>query len=535
MVAVSTAVEAIGPSFFYPDMPLEQLRPSPMNPRKHFDEASLEELANNIREVGLLQPIVARLHGDHYEIVAGERRYRASQIAGLSTVPVSVKTLSDTQALEVMVIENNQREDINALEESDGFARLLEAGYDLDKLAERLGRSKKYIYDRMKLRDLAPQARQLLDAGKLTAGHAILLARLKTDDQARAISVTRGGAFTGDHSRDYDEDDEDLTGDYMDDEAPFSLEAYKDVKPTSVRELNSWIARNVRFNVEHAAAAAPLEYAALGQRVAEAAAKPGRGKKVIPITFEHYVQPEARDDERTYGPRSFKFADGQPHRDYDSYKTETSKTCEHAVLGVVAAGGRHYGQAFEVCIARDKCQVHWKKEIADRAKNQKLRDSGEGKKADKNDAKQQASAEARRLQGQESERRDRLAEARAINQIVDKVTELTPDLLRYVLCGIVSGDVDHEMFNARFKTKTNWRCGLADLKALSGRTLNQALLFAAISQDAVIGDIQVALKAFKVDFSAVRAAVDKEEDAKAAGTKPPVQTSAQKSKAKKKR
>jgi hypothetical protein len=210
----------------------------------------------------------------------------------------------------------------------------------------------------------------------------------------RAISVTRGGAFTGDHSRDYDEDDEDLTGDYMDDEAPFSLEAYKDVKPTSVRELNSWIARNVRFNVEHAAAAAPLEYAALGQRVAEAAAKPGRGKKVIPITFEHYVQPEARDDERTYGPRSFKFADGQPHRDYDSYKTETSKTCEHAVLGVVAAGGRHYGQAFEVCIARDKCQVHWKKEIADRAKNQKLRDSGEGKKADKNDAKQQASAEA---------------------------------------------------------------------------------------------------------------------------------------------
>jgi ParB family chromosome partitioning protein len=132
MVAVSTAVEAIGPSFFYPDMPLEQLRPSPMNPRKHFDQASLEELANNIREVGLLQPIVARLHGDHYEIVAGERRYRASQIAGLSTVPVSVKTLSDTQALEVMVIENNQREDISALEESEGFRQLLAAGYEID-------------------------------------------------------------------------------------------------------------------------------------------------------------------------------------------------------------------------------------------------------------------------------------------------------------------------------------------------------------------------------------------------------------------
>src|SRR5262245_47365945 len=100
----------VGPGFFRDDMPLADLRPSPLNPRRHFDPASLEELAKTIREIGVIEPLVARPVGDHYEIVAGDRRHRAATMAGLEVVPCTVKHLSEAQALEIMVVENNQRE-----------------------------------------------------------------------------------------------------------------------------------------------------------------------------------------------------------------------------------------------------------------------------------------------------------------------------------------------------------------------------------------------------------------------------------------
>lgn len=423
--APAAAAPMVGPGFYREDMPLEELRPSPLNPRKHFDQAGLQELANSILEVGIIEALVARPVNNHYELVAGERRFHAARLAGLQVVPCTVKHLSEQQALEIMVIENNQRQDVNALEEADGFSRLLKGGYELERLAERLGRSKKYVYDRVKLLDLTAPAQRLLSDGVITPGHGILLARLNPEEQLRALDVDTGGVFQCEHGLSDDEEEavekaqearEDLAYDRESGKRPkkgepdgFSPRDVIGMKPKSVRETAHWIARHVRFRPHEAAAAAPLEYGDVAARVDQALLKPGRGKKVIAITFDHYIDPEARDQaERTYGPRSFKFADGKSHREYGEYKATVAKTCEHAVLGVVAVG-EHYGEAFEVCIARDKCQAHWKSEIAERAKNQKLRDSGQGAKAARNEQKKENSWEAQYKR--EREARDRRQKA----------------------------------------------------------------------------------------------------------------------------
>lgn len=414
-----------GPKFFREDLPLEQLRSSDLNPRKVFDEAKIAELAQSIRELGVVEPIVARSMGDHYQIVAGERRVRAARLAGLDTIPAIVRPLTDAQALEIMVVENNQRQDVNPLEEGDGFARLLGYGYELEKLAERIGRSTKYIYDRIKLRDLTPVGRQLLLDGRMTAGHGILLARLKPDDQARALDPDQGGLFERDHAATAAEEDayEDAVDALSNHGRPRHTEseqaaarqaAYAAVKPRSVREFNDWLARHVRFDAVHAAQAAPLDFGETAEQVTLAAAKPGRGKKVVAITFDHYVQEDARDEgERTFGPQSWKFADGETHQvDGYSGKTTVFPMCEHSVLGLVVVGVQSYGRAFPVCIARDKCEVHWKAEIAQKRKNEKARESGkptERQKADQ--AREREEARYKEQQAREESARKHYAAA----------------------------------------------------------------------------------------------------------------------------
>ncbi len=260
-------------------------------------------------------------------------------------------------------------------------------------IADRIGRSEKFVWDRMKLLDLIPEAKRLLEAGRMTAGHAILIARLKPADQARVIDPADGGLFEHDNAFEWDDD-----GPAKTKPGPFD-----GIKAVSVRELEKYIAEYVRFDVTHAAAAAPLDFGPIAERVQEAAAKPGRGKKVIAITFEHYIQPAARDEkERTYGPRSFKFADGEKHYNYATGRTTPSPRCDHSVLGVVAAG-EQYGRSFDVCIARDKCEVHWKQETAAREKNATLRAKGQTGRAQRNEA----AAEARERQAEEARQKQR--------------------------------------------------------------------------------------------------------------------------------
>ena len=155
-----------------------------------FDQEKLKQLAESIRMVGVQQPAVVRRHpgqADAYQLVAGERRLRASKLAGKDTLPCVVRELDDLQVLRIQTIENLQREDVHPLDEADGYARLIEvAKYDVEKLAAEVGKSASYVYQRLKLRDLVPAARKLLEDGTITAGHAILIARLQPEDQKEA-------------------------------------------------------------------------------------------------------------------------------------------------------------------------------------------------------------------------------------------------------------------------------------------------------------------------------------------------------------
>ena len=154
-------------------VPLAALKPGRFNPRRNFSEAQLEELAASIRERGLVQPIVVRpSSGDTYEIVAGERRWRAAQLANLHDVPVIVRTLNDQEAVEIAIIENVQREDLNAIEEGEGYKLLIEGhDYTQEDLARIVGKSRSHLANTLRLLKLPESVQDLVRSGELSAGH----------------------------------------------------------------------------------------------------------------------------------------------------------------------------------------------------------------------------------------------------------------------------------------------------------------------------------------------------------------------------
>lgn len=173
-------------------VPIEFLKPNPKNPRKTFDEGSLDELAESIREKGIIQPIVVRASSaapDLYEIIAGERRWRAAQRAGLHQVPVVVSDATERESLELAIIENVQREDLNAVDEARGYEQLAtEFGYSQLDLARIIGKSRSHIANTLRLLKLPDASRQLLENGHLSAGHGrALLASSDPDSLARQI------------------------------------------------------------------------------------------------------------------------------------------------------------------------------------------------------------------------------------------------------------------------------------------------------------------------------------------------------------
>lgn len=156
-------------------LPIEQISPNPNQPRRDFDPALLEELAASIRAKGIIQPLVVRPigGGESYQIVAGERRWRAAQIAQLHMVPVVVRNFSDSEVLEIAIIENIQRADLNAVEEALGFRQLMEKfGHTQEKLAEALSKSRSHIANTIRLLNLPDEVLSMIRNGTLTAGHA---------------------------------------------------------------------------------------------------------------------------------------------------------------------------------------------------------------------------------------------------------------------------------------------------------------------------------------------------------------------------
>lgn len=365
------------------DIAVRNLSACDLNPRKRFDEAELEELTRSIRAHGVLQPILVRPKGTGYEIIAGERRWRAAGAAGLDVIPAVIRDIDDTQALEIMVVENSQRAGLEPLEEARGFGALVNVGYDAAKIAARVGRSVAYVYDRLKLLQLTEPAQKLLEDGRIQAGHAILLARLKPEDQARALSLDKktgdwscerrggGGVFDG----------EDLLWDP--DKPSDKPKPFFAVKTKTVKELQAWIDKNVKIDVD-GDESHPRLFPAAAEQLASARET---AEKIIPITYDYHVVPEAKDGTRVWGPRSWKRAE---------------KLCGHAITGVVAIGP-HRGEAFKVCVAKDKCKSHWGKEQREKAKRAKGEAGASAKarqnswqKAEEKRKAQQAAEEAER-------------------------------------------------------------------------------------------------------------------------------------------
>lgn len=318
---------------------------SKLNPRRHFDKEKLAELAASVKSQGVLEPLLVRAAEQGgvpgYEIIAGARRFRAAKEAGLEEVPVRVVQLDDLQALEVMVVENGQREDVHPLEEAQGFHLLHTRGkFDVARIAEKIGRTPQYVYDRLKLLNLTKEAQKLFLADRFTAGHAVILARLSPEDQARAIDGADGsdddepwdkrpGGLWQEERRLFHPEDEDEND-------------REHLKAVTVRELQAWIDQHTKLEADQVDQMVLPDTAAVLQSAAEEDAK------VVRITHDVMTPEEAKDGPRVILGRSWQRADGQ----------RGSKQCERSVIGMVVIGpGR--GEAFPVCIDKKRCEVHW--------------------------------------------------------------------------------------------------------------------------------------------------------------------------------
>ncbi|WP_066550110.1 MULTISPECIES: ParB/RepB/Spo0J family partition protein [unclassified Sphingomonas] len=174
-------------------LPVGSLVPHPGQPRRFFDEAALDDLAASIAARGLIQPIVVRPHGKEYQIVAGERRWRAAQRARLHEVPVIVRDLDDAETLEIALLENIQREDLNAIEEADAYAKLIkEYGHSQEALAKLVHKSRSHVANLMRLLDLPPEVQRHVIDGTLTMGHARALVNAPDPEALAARVIARG-------------------------------------------------------------------------------------------------------------------------------------------------------------------------------------------------------------------------------------------------------------------------------------------------------------------------------------------------------
>ncbi len=224
VVARETQGSGVAVLHDFRELPVYALQESPTNPRRSFDETKLHELAQSIRSQGVLVPLIVReLDLDRFEIVAGARRFRAARLAEISTVPARIVRLSDTQVLEYQLIENAIREDVHPYEEAMAYKALLETSeprYDVASIAAKTGRSNTHIYQRLRLADLIADAAAAFQANQITAGHAVLIARLPQDQQADALTA----AFRDDYRT-------------------------KERHAISVRELAQWIRENLMLTL----------------------------------------------------------------------------------------------------------------------------------------------------------------------------------------------------------------------------------------------------------------------------------------------
>lgn len=180
---------AIGGKKTYILCPIENIRPNEYQPRKVFDHDKLEELINSVKEKGVIQPLIVRKSGDRdYELIAGERRWRAAQKAGLKEVPVVIKDVSDRESLEIAIIENIQRADLNPIEEAEGYKRLIdEFSYTQEELAKQVGKERTTVSNHLRVLKLPAEVKRDISAGTISLGHAKALLSITSEQDLIAL------------------------------------------------------------------------------------------------------------------------------------------------------------------------------------------------------------------------------------------------------------------------------------------------------------------------------------------------------------
>jgi ParB family transcriptional regulator, chromosome partitioning protein len=341
------------------EVPTYLLQESPTNPRRSFDECKLHELAQSIRSQGVLVPLIVRpLDIDRFEVVAGARRFRAARIAELASVPVRVVQLTDTQVLEYQLIENAIREDVHPYEEAMAYKALLETSeprYDVASIAAKTGRSITHVYQRLRLAELIPEAAEVFQANQITAGHAVLIARLPQEQQKEALAA----AFREDWQT-------------------------KERHSIPVRELAQWIRENVMLTLADAvfdyddadlvpAAGACLtcpkrtganvalfddfaqddrcmDAACFKSKVdAHIAVQKQRAEGLIQITRAYYTN--SKGDEKVFTRNEYTMIGANDGAE--------SPSCPDATAAVVVEGPGRRGELVQVCVDPE-CEVHGK-------------------------------------------------------------------------------------------------------------------------------------------------------------------------------
>lgn len=345
------------------EISLGQLKPFKANPRRRIDDSALAELAASIKVRGVLQPIIVRPDpAGGYEIVCGERRWRASKIAGKESIPARVIELTDAEALELAVIENVQRENVHELDEALGYRALMQRDperYTVETLATTVGRTSAYIYGRLKLAELTPNVQTAFYEGKLTASHAMEIARLQPKDQELALREC-----------------------FPEHKTAAAILKDKDPRLISVRDLRHWIERAIHLSLTNApfdvnngdlvpvagpcstcpkrSGSNPLLFADSIRRKDVCTDRRCFQNKVSALVQLHLRQAEAAgekpvmvaDSHRLYGEQA------QPGVIYrsDYHEAKNAGECPTTVAGIVS-DGKEAGRMRYVCTNK-KCPIH---------------------------------------------------------------------------------------------------------------------------------------------------------------------------------
>lgn len=417
-------------------VPTGDLKPPPFNPRTMFDDEKMSNLVDSVKAGGIHEPIIGRKVNGHIEIVAGERRWRAAKKAKLETVPIILRELTDAEALEIQIIENEQREDVSPLDQAAGFRKLMDLDpktYTVEALAERIGLKPASVYLRLKLLAMIEPAKELFRQSIIEAGHAVLIARLSQHDQERAVK-------------------------YIDDMTK-SRGKGDDRRHLGVRELKQWITENVKIDL-------------FGPQLAE----------TQPKVADRLAKLKEKGVEVAQLTRNWKHPDELKKAgvlDASAFREAGKKKCDYTRPGAFVYGEEV--QMIDVCTEK-KCKTHWPERFAQQRQAS----------AAKRQASESAPAKAKRLKAEAAAKHKREVEeairGKVLTAILSTVKSVTKEVLAtlvYEQLNAVGGMEFEDELKALGLDKLTYNYGPQGIGALtkaSDRQLAQVAVFSVIGE-----------------------------------------------------